>query len=158
MKRRQPSCSNVWRFWSYYITGTDQWPDLLIYYECAINCINFDMSVSLSAWTPKQRGEFVVDSGRHYLPRYRLWALRLPCSQRAYLFINCSKPFLLSSIKSSSNIPSSDLIKDGSCFLNAFPGNGGTTIYKIVKHVIDHEKLTRKWWQYSTVTQSLFVI
>lgn len=37
-----------------------------------------------------------------------------------------SRPFLLSSMKSSSNIPSS--FRNGNCLFQAFPGNGGTTI------------------------------
>lgn len=56
------------------------------------------------------------------------------CCSLAYLLINCSRPFRLSSIKSSSKIPSSDLINDGNCFLNAFPGNDGTTIYNEEPH------------------------
>ena len=45
-----------------------------------------------------------------------------------YLFIKASRPFRRSSIKSSSNIPSS--FRNGSWRPHAFPGKGGTTIYK----------------------------
>ena len=43
-----------------------------------------------------------------------------------YLFTKISNPFLLSSMKSSSNIPSSPL--NGICRFHALPGKGGTTI------------------------------
>ena len=43
--------------------------------------------------------------------------------------MNCSSPFLRSSTKSSSKIPSSD--RKGNCRPHALPGNVGTTIYNI---------------------------
>lgn len=45
-----------------------------------------------------------------------------------YLLTNVSNPFRLSSMKSSSNMPSSPL--NGIWRFHALPGNGGTTIYK----------------------------
>lgn len=48
----------------------------------------------------------------------------------ANLLMNCSSPTLLSSMNDSSNIPSSP--RKGSCLFSAFPGRGGTTIYKTV--------------------------
>lgn len=58
------------------------------------------------------------------------------CRQRSFcangwpatLLINCSKPFLRSSIKSSSKMPSS--LRNGSWRFQAFPGNCGTTIFE----------------------------
>lgn len=44
----------------------------------------------------------------------------------SYLFMNCSKPCLLSSMKDSSKMPSSP--RKGSWRFNALPGSGGTTI------------------------------
>lgn len=44
-----------------------------------------------------------------------------------YLFRNCSRPCLLSSMKESSNIPSSPL--NGSWRIRALPGRGGTTTW-----------------------------
>lgn len=46
----------------------------------------------------------------------------------AYLLTNCSRPCLRSSMKSSSNIPSSP--RNGSCRFRALPGRGGTTIWR----------------------------
>ena len=46
---------------------------------------------------------------------------------RPYLLRNCSRPCLLSSMKESSNIPSSP--RNGSCRARAFPGSGGTTTW-----------------------------
>lgn len=51
----------------------------------------------------------------------------------AYLLTKASKPFLRSSIKSSSKIPSSP--RNGIWRFQAFPGNGGTTIYKFVANI-----------------------
>ena len=45
----------------------------------------------------------------------------------SYLLTNPSKPDRLSSMKSSSNIPSS--LRNGICLLRALLGRGGTTIY-----------------------------
>lgn len=53
-----------------------------------------------------------------------------------HLLRNCSRPCRRSSIKESSNIPSSP--RNGSCLIRAFPGRGGTTTYlkyKILIHV-----------------------
>ncbi len=53
-----------------------------------------------------------------------------------HLLRNCSRPCRRSSIKESSNIPSSP--RNGSCLIRAFPGRGGTTTYlkyKIFIHV-----------------------
>lgn len=46
----------------------------------------------------------------------------------AYLLRNCSRPCLRSSMKESSNIPSSP--RKGSCRIRAFPGRGGTTTWE----------------------------
>lgn len=48
-----------------------------------------------------------------------------------HLLTKTSKPFLRSSIKSSSNIPSSP--RKGIWRFHAFPGKGGTTIYNFIK-------------------------
>lgn len=53
---------------------------------------------------------------------------------RTYLLMNCSNPFLLSSIKSSSNIPSSPL--NGICLFQAFPGKLGTTIWHLKNNTL----------------------
>jgi len=46
-----------------------------------------------------------------------------------YLFMNCSRACFLSSMKESSNMPSSP--RKGSWRRRAFPGRGGTTTWKI---------------------------
>ena len=46
---------------------------------------------------------------------------------KAYLLRNCSRPCLRSSMKFSSNIPSSP--RKGNCLNRAFPGRGGTTTW-----------------------------
>lgn len=50
---------------------------------------------------------------------------------KAYLLRNCSKPCLRSSMKFSSNIPSSP--RKGNCRNRAFPGRGGTTTWGLSK-------------------------
>ncbi len=63
-----------------------------------------------------------------------------------HLFRNCSRPSRRSSIKESSNIPSSP--RNGSCLNRAFPGRGGTTTYLNTKmnsrytHLCNHRSLT----------------
>lgn len=47
--------------------------------------------------------------------------------EKTYLLRNCSRPCLRSSMKESSNIPSSP--RNGSCRIRAFPGRGGTTTW-----------------------------
>lgn len=51
-----------------------------------------------------------------------------------HLLRNCSRPCRRSSIKESSNIPSSP--RNGSCLNRAFPGRGGTTTYLKYKNFI----------------------
>lgn len=66
----------------------------------------------------------MVGSCRNMCKQRSFWANGWP----AILFTNCSKPFRRSSMKFSSKIPSSP--RNGIWRFQAFPGNGGTTIWK----------------------------
>lgn len=78
-------------------------------------------------WTFILRERMTSDSTRNRnSPIVCFFTLSL--SRQIYLLINSSSPLRLSSIKSSSNIPSLLRRKLGICRSHAFPGNGGTTI------------------------------